>query len=213
MYPSTTSIPLNAFNEVWDLEEAEDLYDSRTEVDITRPESTDAAQRRPAVKTATVRRSETAGSREEATWVIEDEEGGEDDEDVSDEENAFSDIGEEEEADGDKESNTTRRNERTARRREQRQKPRSQLFSSSSSSTQRKRFVQKGHTTTFYLDLAISTRDPPRAGPLELAMHVTYTYTANGTQQGEQASTARGKDFSFWTSVRLGTVVASEGLH
>lgn len=158
VYPSTTSVPLNAFNEVWELEDADDLYGSKAESDAQSQPVDVVAQRRDAVKTAFFDRADPAGEPNESAWVIQDDDDDDDD-------------------DGDE--------------------------AKSASTLQRKPYVQKGHTTTFHLDLAISASDPPKAGPVEVAMYVTYRYTSSG----EQASGTTGKDFSFWTSIRLGSVV------
>lgn len=170
VYPSTTSVPLNAFNEVWELEDSEDLYsrnDSESGRNTDLRNDTDGAHR-IAVKTAIARDSE-GSETEESAWIFEDEDDRED----------------------------------TPYRQTQ----------SSASNLQRKAFVQKGHTTYLYLDLAVSEKHPPSPGPLELAMHVTYRYTGAAGQDGDATSTpaAAGKDFSFWTSIRLGTVVATDG--
>lgn len=170
VYPSATSVPLNAFNEVWELEDSEDLYLSKSESDASRSadlynNNADNSQRGVAVKTAIARNTGPTDSKEESAWVFEDEE-------------------------DDKDDDVYRQSH------------------SSTSGQRRKSFVQKGHTTSFYLDLAISAKDPPVPGPLELAMHVTYRYSTSAGQEGDAASTAAGKDFSFWTSIQLGTVVA-----
>uniref|UniRef100_V5GN84 Dynactin subunit 4 n=2 Tax=Kalmanozyma brasiliensis (strain GHG001) TaxID=1365824 RepID=V5GN84_KALBG len=185
VYPSATSVPLNAFNEVWDLEDAEDLYGSKAEADATRQESGGAAQSR-AVRTAIAR------GTDESSWVIEEEDDGEDD--AESEDRGISDIDEEQE-----DAARSKRSKRLTRQ--------PQLFASSG--MQRKPFIQRGHTTTLYLDLAISDQNPPRPGPLELGMHVTYRYTTAATVPDEQAARPPGKDFSFWTSIRLGSVAAA----
>ncbi|KAJ1028819.1 hypothetical protein NDA16_001984 [Ustilago loliicola] len=172
VYPSATSVSLNAFNEVWELEDSEDLYSTRNESNAGRNvdayNNADSSQRRIAVKTAVARNADGIESSEESVWVYEDEE-------------------------DDKDDNTYRQSQ------------------SSASSLQRRPFLQKGHTTSLYLDLALSSKDPPAPGPLELAMHVTYRYTASAGQGNDAASAAAGKDFSFWTSIRLGTVIATDG--
>ncbi|CBQ71651.1 related to dynactin subunit p62 [Sporisorium reilianum SRZ2] len=228
VYPSATSVPLNAFNEVWELEDAEDLYGSKPESDALPPSSSDLAQHRHAVKTAFVSSADGTGATSESTWVIQEQDGDEEDDDDDSMESADAGIQEEEDEDAegrevgadDKERTAMRRERSSASQRERRtgsntlgQGRRLDFRSSLSSATsvQRKPFVQKGHTTTFHLDLAVSARDPPKAGPLELAMHVTYRYTGTAAQAGEQNSGASARDFSFWTSLRLGTVVASDG--
>ncbi|SPO24642.1 related to dynactin subunit p62 [Ustilago trichophora] len=230
VYPSATSVPLNAFNEVWELEEAEDLYASKNESGLRRAsdsyDDADTSQRRYAVKTATVRNHDGTGPTDESAWVIQEDEDDEDDDGYDDsddaeeqgqgeQDGAFSDINEEQE-DGDQTASKVRAARRsTAQRRHLKgpstlsqshtQHRRSQL--SSASSSQRIPFIQRGHTTSLYLDLAISAKDPPKSGPLELAMHVSYRYTPAAGQEGESGAAAAGKDFSFWTSIRLGTVV------
>lgn len=161
VYPSATSVPLNAFNEVWELEESEALYSSKTESDERDTNAfseQETPQRRFAVKTALVRGPDGSASSDEAAYVFQEE-------DDVEEDDAYDDSG------------------RNVRRRP---------------------FVQKGHTTLLYLDLAISSKDPPKPGPLELAMHVTYRYSSGAGQDGNSGSSV-GKDFSFWTSIRFGT--------
>lgn len=161
VYPSTTSISLNAFNEVWELEDAEELYHSKTELE-THPESLDGSSpRRSAVKTAYVDGAGRLGCTNEPAWVIQEHE---DDED-------------------DTKSNRT---------------------------VQRKPFLQKGHTTIFYLDLVVSATELPKPGPIEIGMHVTYRYTGGANQPSSQGLATAGKDFSFWTSIRLGSVVGRD---
>lgn len=161
VYPSTTSISLNAFNEVWELEDAEELYHSKTELE-THPESLDGSSpRRSAVKTAYVDGAGRLGCTNEPAWVIQEHE---DDED-------------------DTKSNRT---------------------------VQRKPFLQKGHTTIFYLDLVVSATELPKPGPIEIGMHVTYRYTGGANQPSSQGLAPAGKDFSFWTSIRLGSVVGRD---
>ncbi|GAC96548.1 hypothetical protein PHSY_004128 [Pseudozyma hubeiensis SY62] len=157
-YPSATTIPLNAFNEVWDLEDAEDIY-SKSEFQVQSQSTDEASPHRHAVKTAVIEDVERAAS--EPAWVIQEHE---DDDDAG-------------------------RASRTVGR-------------------GRKPFIQKGHTTTFYLDLVLSATATP--GPVELAMHVTYRYTGTASTSdqasGGQMTGSVGKDFSFWTSITLGTV-------
>ncbi|SNX83455.1 related to dynactin subunit p62 [Melanopsichium pennsylvanicum] len=226
VYPSASSVPLDAFNEVWELEESDEVYaskiDSHMGRDVDSRSEADATLRRYAVKTAFVRSTVGAGPKDESAWVIDEleEDDDDDDHDESDdadeprgqdkEESTFSDINEEQGDDIEHGRKTYHRQHSAMQRsrrgtlsqarlsNRRRQQPSSNL------AFQRKPFVEKGHTTSLYLDLSISSKDPPKPGPLELAMHVTYRYTANS--EGNAGSAAAGKDFSFWTSVRLGTV-------
>ncbi|CDR87097.1 related to dynactin subunit p62 [Sporisorium scitamineum] len=228
IYPSATSIPLNAFNEVWELEDAEDLYLSKPESDAHPQSSSDIAQHRHAVRTAFVSSTDRAGATNESTWVIQEQDNDEDDDEdlvESDDADLEEEEGEDEQGGelgtDEKERSSMRRDptstsapqreRRTALRKLAQGRPLDfRLNFSSSNTVQHKPFVQKGHTTTFYLDLAVSAKDPPKPGPLELAMHVTYRYMGTAAQSGEQGSGAAARDFSFWTSIRLGTIVASD---
>ncbi|TKY86596.1 hypothetical protein EX895_004235 [Sporisorium graminicola] len=224
IYPSATSIPLNAFNEVWELEDAEDLYGSKTETDVQPQTPSDLGRRRHAVKTAVVSSTDRAGGTNGSTWVIQEQDDEADDDEAFDEtEDAdVVEVGGQDEQGGEigaddnersgscvERNSTSQRSRPRALAQGRRLDYRSKL--SSSNTVQRKPFVQKGHTTTFYLDLAVSAKDPPKPGPLELAMHVTYRYTGTTAQSGDQSSGASARDFSFWTSVRLGTVVDTDG--
>ena len=220
VYPSATSVPLNAFNEVWELEESEDLYASSTETNsnrVTDSHSDVDSQRRYAVKTAIVRNRDGETPSDDSAWVILDEQSDENDDGYDDSDDTAEEISKEDvassqdnqEQGGTNENSTdTRATQRLHPRMPRRQHRQPQI--SSSDTVQRKRFVQRGHTTTLHLDLAISAKDPPRPGPLELAMHVTYRYTAAASQEGDGGSASAGKDFSFWASIRLGTVAGAE---
>lgn len=235
VYPSATSVPLNAFNEVWELEESENFYSSKSESQMggnLADDDADPTHRRYAVKTAVVSSGDPKGPEDEAAWVIDEADDDHDDDgfDDSDDANeageeredgaAFSDISEEQEddqADGTKPLVERRSAAQQVRRKKaattlqpHRQHRRPDLVFNSN--VQRKPFVQKGHTTSLYLDLAISSKDPPKPGPLELAMHVTYRYTTAADQESDTRAAAAGKDFAFWTSVRLG-VVGGAGTH
>ncbi len=229
VYPSAHSVPLNAFNEVWELEESEDLFVSKPGND-TAPNAhsaqlNDAAHKPYAVKTAIVRGSGTDAT-DSSAWVIEDDEQDDDDDDDDDDgyddtddgdadqdnaDPALSDIHEEHDPTASPPRGTAPRARRqraslppAARRRARsRQAP-------SAATSQRPPFIQKGHTTTLFLDLAISFNDAPAPGPIELGMHVAYRCTAPAGEPAEPPPT--GKHSAFWTSLRLGTVAGASQL-
>ncbi|ETS62675.1 hypothetical protein PaG_02409 [Moesziomyces aphidis] len=222
VYPSAYSVPLNAFNEVWELEESDDLIASKSGTDTAQNANSaqinDATHRHYAVKTAIIRGSGT-DPNDSSAWAIEDDEQDDDDDDGYDDtddddadtdnaDSALSNIQEEQDSTASPPHNSaqTARRQRasllpSARRR---RRPRQ---ASSAATNQRPPFIQKGHTTTLFLDLAISSNDAPAPGPIELGMHVTYRYTAAAAEPAEPPPT--GKDSSFWTSLRLGTIVGA----
>ncbi len=229
MYPSAYSVPLNAFNEVWELEESDDLIASKSGTDTAQNANSaqinDATHRHYAVKTAIIRGSGT-DPNDSSAWVIEDDEQ-DDDDDADDADDGYDDT-DDDDADKDnadsalsniqEEQDSTasppHNSAQTARRQRasllpsarRRRRPRQ---ASSAATNQRPPFIQ--NTPPHALPrLAISSNDAPAPGPIELGMHVTYRYTAAAAEPAEPPPT--GKDSSFWTSLRLGTIVGASQL-
>lgn len=167
VYPSVVAFPLNAFNEVWDLEESRDLLNVSSEVEDTLLNTFDFNDRR---------------------------------------EEAESDLSE-----LDDNSEVLAPESRSAMTPMQDQGKRARGPRASATNqpgSPQKSFVQKGHTTSLFLDLVISSKGaPPQGHPIEVAMHVTYSYVADDSAAAAQGpSQAARKDFEFWTALRLGTI-------
>lgn len=168
VYPSSTAFPLNAFNEVWELEEPEELLNTKLGAENTVPYTFDSS---------------------------------------NEHEEVMSDFSDHNGDEGDEKGDTASLKP-FASVNVQRSQSVKAGATTVGSKGQRRPFVQKGHTTKLPLDLTISKRDaPPPGHPIEIAMHVTFSYSVDGVAASSQgASQPARKDFQFWTALRLGTM-------
>ncbi|PWZ00821.1 hypothetical protein BCV70DRAFT_200087 [Testicularia cyperi] len=236
LYPSTTAFPLSAYNEVWELEDPEDLL------------------------------SGDKGSLDDGAADADDDDDDDEADGVrQDDDSEFSDVQDDEDGDGvaaaaeteqgggagagagargpgeeaqaDRVTTTRPSRSRPSLLRDDpfntrppstRRTPRTATASTTNRLPKRKKFIQKGHSTAIFLDLAIAAKQPPPPPPspaaaaaaatgsdetsqsqIQVAMHVTYSYV----NSDDAAATAtkddskhQQRDFSFWTALHLGTI-------